>query len=125
MPYQYPNPYIQLKELMSTVDLVLKSYDRIQNIAGDPHRALGYIIHHFNIDKVSWSLHIFPGYCYDQVYYLTYIDPTRFESLQRYYEITGKQLQDALVQEQLELQIKYGKYLVSNEMPIYLLDCFL
>ena len=53
MPYQYPNPYIQLKELMSTVDLVLKSYDQIQNIAGDPHCALGYIIHHFNIDKVS------------------------------------------------------------------------
>ena len=112
-------------KLMSTVDLVPKSYDRIQNIAGDPHCALGYIIHHFNINKVSRSLRNFPGYCYDQVYHLTYIDPTWYNSLQRYYIITWKQLQDALVQEWLELPIKYGKYLASDEIPIYLLDCFL
>ena len=62
---------------------------------------------------------------YDQVYYLTYIDTTWYRSLQHYYEVTGKQLQDALVQEQLELQIKYAKYLVFDDLPPYLLDCFL
>ena len=53
MPQQYPHPYIQLNELMSTVDLVPKSYDQITDIPRDPNRALGYIIHHFNIDRVS------------------------------------------------------------------------
>ena len=53
MPQTYPHPYIQLNELMSTVDLVPKSYDWITDIPGDPYRALGYIIHHFNIDRVS------------------------------------------------------------------------
>ena len=54
MPQQYPHLYIQLNELMSHVDeMVPKSYDQIQNIAGDPHCALGSIIHHFNINKVS------------------------------------------------------------------------
>ena len=37
MHQPYPHPYIQLNELMSTVDLVLKSYDRIANIPGDPN----------------------------------------------------------------------------------------
>ena len=51
MPQQYPHLYIQLNELMSHVDkMILKLYDWIQSIASDPHRALGYIIHHFNID---------------------------------------------------------------------------
>ena len=53
MPQSYPHPSIQLNELMSTVDLVPKSYDRITDIPGDPNCALGYKIHHFNIDKVS------------------------------------------------------------------------
>ena len=37
MPQSYPHPYIQLNKLMSTVDLVLKSYDQIANIPGDPN----------------------------------------------------------------------------------------
>ena len=54
MPHQYPHLYIQLNKLMSHIDeMIPKSYDRIQSIVGDPHCALGYIIHHFNIDKVS------------------------------------------------------------------------
>ena len=126
MPLEFSYPYIQLNELMSTIDhVVAKSYDQIQSITGDPQRALGYIIHHFNIDKVSWNLCTFPDYSYDQVYYLTYVDKTRFKSLQHYYKITGKQLQDALVQEWLELQIKYAKYLMFDNSPPYLLDCFL
>ena len=56
MPLEFPNPYIQLNELMSTVDLIPKLYDRIQSIAEDSQCALGYVIHHFNIDKISQSL---------------------------------------------------------------------
>ena len=75
MPLDFPNPYIQLNELMSSIDHVVpKSYDQIQSIARDPQRALGYIIHHFNIDRVSQSVHTFPNYMYNQVYYSTYID---------------------------------------------------
>ena len=126
MPLEFPKLYIQLNELMSTIDHVVpKMDDGIQNIARDPQCALGYIIHHFNIDEVSKSLCTFPNYTYDQVYYSTYIDTTQFPSLLRYYKITRKQLQDALVQERLELQIKYAKYLVFDDLPPYLLDCFL
>ena len=76
MPQPYPHPYIQLNKLMSTVDLVLKSYDWITNIPGDPHRAVGYIIHHFNIDKVSRTIRAYPPYNLDQVYYSTYVEPS-------------------------------------------------
>ena len=88
MPHSYPHLYIQLNELMSTVDLVPKSYDWIKDIAGNPNRALGYIIHHFNINKVSRNIHTFPGYCYNQVHYSTYIDTTQYNSLQGYYKVT-------------------------------------
>ena len=126
MPLEFPNLYIQLNKLMSTMDHVVpKSYDQIQSIAGSPQCALGYIIHHFNIDRVSKSLHTFPDYMYNQVYYSTYIDTSQYLSLQNYYKVTRKQLQDALVQEWLELQIEYAKYLVFDDLPPYLLDCFL
>ena len=125
MPQNYPHPYIQLNELMSTVDLVLKSYNRITDIPRDPNRALRYIIHHFNIDRVSQSIRAYPPYNLDQVYYSTYVIPSRYPSLLNYYNHTRKQLQDALDQEQLELQKKYGQYLTTNDIPIALLDCFL
>ena len=125
MPHPYPHPYIQLKELMTTVEIALESYDRITDILGDPNRALGYIIHHFNIDRVSRSIRASHPYHLDQVYHSTYIEPSRYRSLLNYYNLTRKQLQDALDKERLELQIKYGRYLTSNDIPITLLDCFL
>ena len=126
MPLTFPHPYIQLDKLMSHVDtMVPKSYDQIQSIAGDPQHALGYIIHHFNINNVSKGLCRFPNYTFDQVYYSTYIDTTLYLTLQCYYQHTRKQLNDALVQERLELQIKYGRYFASDKIPIHLLDCFL
>ena len=101
LPHEFPNLYIQLNEVMTNIDhVLLKLYDQVQHIAEDPEQALGYIIHHFNIDRISQSLHTFPNYMYDQVYYSTYIDTTRYLSLQWYYKISGEQLQDALVQEQ-------------------------
>ena len=126
MPLQFPKPYIQLNELMSHIDTIVpKSYNGIPSIARHPQCALGYIIHHFNINKVSWNICSSPSYMYDQVYFLTYIDTSQYNTLQCYYKYSRKQFEDALVQEQLELQIKYGKYLTSDEIPIYFLDCFL
>ena len=125
MPPTYPHPYIQLNELMSTIDLVPKSYDWITDIPGDPNRALGYIIHHFNIDRVSRSIRAYPPYNLDQVYYSTYMDSSWYNSLQNYYKITQIQYENALDKEQLELQKKYSHYLTTNDIPIVLLDCFL
>ena len=125
MPSPYPHPYIQLKELMTTVTTSPESYDRITDISGNPHRALGYILYHFNIDRVSHSIRASCPYHLNQVYYSTYVEPSRYRSLLNYYNLTRKQLQDALDQERLELQIKYSWYLTTNDIPITLLDCFL
>ena len=125
MPSPYPHPYIQLKELMKTVTTTPESYDRITDISGNPHRALGYILYHFNIDRVSHSIQAYRPYHLDQVYYSTYVEPSRYRSLLNFYNHTQKQLQDALDQERLELQKKYGWYLTTNDIPITLLDCFL
>ena len=125
MPHPYPHPYIQLKELMTTVEIAPETYDRITDISGDPNRALGYILHQFNINRVSCSIRASHPYHLDQVYYSTYVEPSQYKSLLNYYNLTRKQLQDALDKERLELQIKYDRYLMSNDIPITLLDCFL
>ena len=125
MPSPYPSLYIQLKELMTTVTTTPESYDRITNISGNPHWALGYILYHFNIDRVSRSIRAYRPYHLDQVYYSTYIEPSRYKSFLNYYNLTRKQLQDALAKERLEIQLKYGRYLVSDKIPITLMDCIL
>ena len=125
MPHSYPHPYIQLKELMTTVEIAPELCDRITDIPGDPNRALGYILHYFNIDRLSCSIRASCPYHLDQVYYSTYVEPSQYRSLLNYYNLTRKQLQDALDKERLELQIKYGRYLRTNDIPITLMDCFL
>ena len=125
MPLPYPHPYIQLKELMTTVTTTPESYDQITDISGNPHRALGYILYHFNIDRVSCSIQAYHPYHLDQVYYSTYVEPSRYKSLLNYYNLTRKQLQDALAKERLEIQLQYGRYLVSDELLITLMDCIL
>ena len=125
MPLPYPKPYIQLKELMTTVETPSESYDRITDISGNPHRALGYILYHFNIDRISRSIRAYRPYHLDQVYYSTFVDPSRFKSLLNYYDLTRKQLNDALAKERLEIQKLYGRYLVPDEIPITLMDCVL
>ena len=125
MPRPYPHPYIQLSELMTTIELAPKLYDQITDIPGDPNQALGYILHHLNINRVSRSIRAYRPYHLDQVYYSTYVEPSRYNSLQNYYKITRKQLQDALNKERLELQKKYGRYQITSEIPIILMDCFL
>ena len=125
MPLSYPKPYIQLKELMTTVNTPSESYDRITDIAGNPHRALGYILYHFNIDRVSRSIRAYRPYHLDQVYYSTFVEPSRYKSLLNYYDLTRKQLENALAKERLEIQQKYGRYLVPDDLSITLMDCFL
>ena len=125
MPLPYPKPYIQLKELMTTVKTTSESYDRITNISGNPNRALGYILYHFNIDRISRSIRAYRPYHLNQVYYSTFVEPSRYKSLLNYYDITWKQLEDALAKEQLEIQWTYGRYLVSDDLPITLMDCIL
>ena len=125
MPWSYPKPYIQLKELMTTVETPSESYERITDIAGNPHRALGYILYHFNIDRISRSIRAYRPYHLDQVYYSTFIEPSRYLTLLNYYNLTRKQLEDALAKERLEIQKIYGRYLVPDEIPITLMDCIL
>ena len=125
MPLPYPKPYIQLKELMTTVNTPSESYNRITDISENPHRALGYILYHFNIDRISRSIWAYRPYNLDQVYYSTFVEPSRYKSLLNYYDLTRKQLQDALAKERLEIQLKYGRYLVPDEIPITLMDCIL
>ena len=108
MPLPYPKPYIQLKELMTTVTTTPETYDRITDISGNPHWALGYILYHFNIDRISRSIRAYRPYQLDQVYYSTFVEPSRYKSLLNYYDLTRKQLQDALAKEQLEIQQNYG-----------------
>ena len=121
----YPHPYIQWKELMTTVTTTPESYDRITDISGNPHRALGYILYHFNIDRVSRSIRAYHPYHLDQVYYSTFVEPSRYKSLLNYYDLTRKQLEDALAKERLEIQQNYGRYLVPDDLSITLMDCIL
>ena len=125
MPLPYPKPYIQLKELMTTVETTPEKYNRITDISGNPHRALGYIIYHFNIDRVSRSIRAYHPHHLNQVYYSTFVEPSRYKSLLNYYDLTRKQLHDALAKEQLEIQQLYSQYLVPDELPITLMDCIL
>ena len=141
MPHTFPNLYIQLNGLLAHVDAVTpKLYDQIEDIARDPQCALAYIIHHFNIERISKGLHTFPNYVYDQVYYSTYIDSSRYNTLIHYSEATRIlpdcetlkqeklrtiQIENALAKERLELQVKYGCYHSPNDIPITLLDCYL
>ena len=125
MPLPYPKPYIQLKELMTTVETTPEKYNWITDISRNPHRALGYILYHFNIDRISRSIRAYRPYNLDQVYYSTFVEPSRYKSLLNYYDLTRKQLEYALAKERLEIQQKYGRYLVSDDLSITLMDCFL
>ena len=105
MPLPYPKPYIQLQDLMTTVTMEPESYERITDISGNPHRALGYILYHFNISRVSRSIRAYHPHHLNQVYYSTFVEPTQYKSLLNYYDLTRKQLEDALAKERLEIQL--------------------
>ena len=108
LPHVFPKPYITLNEVMSNPDdALLKPYVWMHHTAKDSDNALAYIITHFNINRVSWSIHSFPKYKYDQVYYSTYIDTSQFLPLQQYFAVSQIELdkQNALVQKWLEIEL--------------------
>ena len=108
LPHEFPKPYIMLNEVMSNLDDALpKPYEWTHSKAEDPENALTYIITHFNINRVSRSIHSFPKYKYVQVYYSTYINTSWFLPLQHYFKASAVELnrQNALVQKWLELEL--------------------
>ena len=130
LPHEFPKPYIMLNKVMSNPDdALLKPYEWTHNIAEDPENTLAYIITHFNIDRVSQSIHSVPKYKYNQVYYSTYIDTSRFLPLQRYFRASAIKLQkqNALVQKWLELELlkQYARYYPSDDLSPYILQCIL
>ena len=88
MPYTFPKPYLTLNEVLDNTS----DHEQKQNIAEDPDEALCYIINHFNIEIVSQSIQRFPEYSFEQVYYLTYIDITRYPRLQCLIDLAAKNL---------------------------------
>ena len=128
LPRHLPKPYIKLNEVILNLDDALpKPYVWTHNIAKDPQNALGYIICHFNIDRVSHSIWDFPKLEYEQVYYSTYIDTSQFLPLQHLINVTAHNLwvQNALVQKWLELEIRYVRYLKPDDLSPYVLQCLL
>ena len=134
LPYEFPKAYLVLNEVVSNLDDALpKPYIYTHDSIEDPSSALGYIIRHFNIDRVSHSIQNFPQYKSNQVYYLTYIDTSQYTSLQCLIDVTAhnvwvqneKKHQYALVQKWLELQIRYARYKPSNDLSPYILHCIL
>ena len=134
LPYEFPKACLVLNEVMSNLDdALLKPYVCSHDSIKDPDSALGYIIHHFNINRVSHSICNFPQYNFDQVYYSTYIDTSRYLSLQSLIDVTAhnlrvqneKKCQYALGQKQLERQTQYARYRPSDDLSPYILQCIL
>ena len=128
LPAQFPKPYLSLQEVISNHDDALpKPYVWTHDSIKDPKSALSYIITNFNIRKVSKSIQDFPLSHYNQVYYSTYINTSWYTTLQHYIATQAYNLwvQNALVQKQLEIQIRYARYQTFDDLPPYLLQCFL
>ena len=83
LPYNFPKLYLILKEVMSNIDdALLKPYVWEHSITEIPDNALGYIITHFNVQRVSHSIREFPRLELEQVYHSTYIDTSQYIKLQ-------------------------------------------
>ena len=125
MPLTFPKPYLTLNEVIM-LDNTLP-YIWSQNIAKDPDEALCYIITHFNIDTVSQSIHKFPEYTFKQVYHLTYINTSRYPHHQCLIDLATKNLwnKNALAQQWLAIHQTNIRYLLSDDLSPYLLQCLL
>ena len=128
LPCNFPKPYIILHKVVSNLDhALLKLYIHNNNIVEDPDKALHYIMHHFTIKRVSQSIWDFPRLELEQVYYSTYIDTSQYTKLQHLITLMGRnlQIQNALAQEQLDLQRKYARDYSSDNILPYLWQCLL
>ena len=126
--FTFPKPYLRLQEIITNIDDALpKPYEWTHDCIKDPKSTLAYIITHYNIEKVSKSIWAFPPLNFDQICYLTYINTSRYSSLQHLIEVSGRNLRvhNALVQKQLGIQIRYARYQVSDDLNPYLLQCIL
>ena len=128
LPLEFPKPYFKLQEVISNLDdALLKPYEWTHDCIKDPESALAYIITHFNIETVSKSIQAYPPLNFNQVYYSTYINTSRFLPLQQYITASSHnlrvQIQNALVQKWSELQIKYARYQPSDDLSPYLIQC--
>ena len=120
MPYTFPKPYLTLSEVIDN------TLNQKRNMTEDPDKALRYIIHHFNIDKVADSTLSTPHYAFEQVYYSTYIEPRWFIRLQHLTDLSSKNLQyNALAQQRLAIEQCAKSQLTSDTLSPYLLQCFL
>ena len=123
MPYTFLKPYLTLNEVLHSTS----PHVRNQNIAKDPDEALCYIINHFNIKTISHLIQKYPEYSFKQVYYTTYIDTAWYPRLQHLIDLAVKNLQNrnALAQQRLEIHQKYIRYMSSDDLSPYLLQCLL
>ena len=74
----------------------------------------------FNINTVTKSLWLFPNLSLDPLYYNIFVDPSRYK-LQCYIDKSIYNC-NALLQKQLELQVRY---LTSDEINPFIIQCLI
>ena len=119
MPHTFPKPYLTLNEVLQ----VASDHVQNQDIAEDPDEALRYIINHFNIDKISQLIQRFPEYSFEQVYYSTYIDISRYPCLQCLIDLAAKNLRNRNALAQWLALEQRVRYFTSDNLSPYLLQC--
>ena len=125
MPFTFPKLYLTLNEVLKFDDTSDHVWNNI--IAEDPDKALCYIINHFNINEVAKSIRTIPDYSFEQVYYSTYVNTLQFTHLQQLIDLAAKnrRKQNALAQQRLAIQQSYSRYISSDDLSPYLLQCLL
>ena len=125
MPYTFPKLYLTLNEVLKFDETSDHTWNNI--IAKDPDEALRYIINHFHVNGIAKSIRQYPDLLFEQVYYSTYIEPHRFTHLQYLIDLSAKnhKHENALAQQQLAIKKSYSRYLSSDDLSPYILQCLL
>ena len=125
MPYTFPKPYLTLNEVLKFDETSDHVWNNI--IAEDPDEALHYIINHFHVKGIAKSIRSFPELNFEQVYYSTYIEPRRFIRLQQLIDLAAKnrRYENALAIQRLAIRNSYSRYLSSDDLLPYILQCLL
>ena len=125
MPHTFPKPYLTLSEVLKFDGT--SGHTRNDIIAEDPDEALRYIINHFHVEGIAKSIRSFPEFNFEQVYYSTYIEPRRFIRLQQLIDLAAKnrRYSNALAIQRLAIQNSYSRYLSSDDLSPYILQCLL
>ena len=125
MPNTFPKPYLTLNEVLKFDET--SGHTRNNIIAEDPDEALRYIINHFHVEGIAKSIRSFPELNFEQVYYSTYIEPRRFTRLQQLINLAAKnrRYENALAIQRLAINNLYSRYLSSDDLSPYILQCLL